>query len=141
MLCAAFLHFTVVNSLLSLCPQHPAPTSATASDVSRHSRVCPGLTLPGPGQQAQGRPLQPPPRGHLNQVTWQCWGWRRVLSDGPPIPLKGRKGCSHSGANLGLRTNVCSDPEADAEDSRVGSSGLEPSLAGTHAEGSFQRDI
>lgn len=64
-----------------------------------------------------------------------------MLSDGPPIPLKGRKGCSHSGANLGLRTNVCSDPEADAEDSRVGSSGLEPSLAGTHAEGSFQRDI
>lgn len=63
------------------------------------------------------------------------------MSDGPPIPLKGRKGCSRSGANLGLRTNVCSDPEADAEDSRVGSSGLEPSLAGTHAEGSFQRDI
>lgn len=64
-----------------------------------------------------------------------------MLSDGPPIPLKGRKGCSRIGANLGLRTNVCSDPGADAEDSRVGSSGLEPSLVGTHAEGSFQRDI
>lgn len=51
------------------------------------------------------------------------------MSDGPPIPLKRRKGCRHIGANLGLRTNVCSDPGADAKDSGVGSSGLEPSLA------------
>lgn len=63
------------------------------------------------------------------------------MSDDPPIPLKRRKSCSRIGANLGLRTNVCSDPGTDAKDSRVSSSGLEPSLAGTHAEGSFQRDI